>query len=76
VCLQKKLSLLAMISMISPTFKLVGLPLCCRGRLPEIFTYFAFRTAKPGGFGVVREICDLIFHAQKGTLDSVGIYVF
>jgi len=58
-----------------PAFKSVGLPIAVADAYPEIFTHVTYRTTKPGGYGAVREICDLIFHAKKGTLESVGIYV-
>lgn len=58
-----------------PAFKSVALPIGVADAYPEIFPHVAYRTSKPGGFGAVREICDLIFHARAGTLNSVGVYV-
>jgi 3-deoxy-D-manno-octulosonate 8-phosphate phosphatase (KDO 8-P phosphatase) len=52
-----------------PALKLVGLPIAVADAYPEIFTHVTYRTAKPGGLGAVREICDLIFHAREGSLE-------
>lgn len=54
--------------------KSVGLPIAVADAYPEVFAHVAYRTTKPGGYGAVREICDLIFHAKEDTLDLVGIY--
>jgi 3-deoxy-D-manno-octulosonate 8-phosphate phosphatase (KDO 8-P phosphatase) len=58
-----------------PALKSVGLPIAVADAYPEIFSHVSYRTTKPGGYGAVREVCDLIFHAKEGTLDTVGIYV-
>ncbi len=50
-----------------PAFQSVGLPVAVADAYPEVFPHVRFRTQKPGGFGAVREICDLIFFA-KSTL--------
>lgn len=47
-----------------PAFKVVGIPIAVADAYPEIFPHVIFRTSKPGGFGAVREICDMIFNAK------------
>lgn len=47
-----------------PAFQSVGLPVAVADAYPEVFPHVKFRTQKPGGFGAVREICDLIFFAK------------
>lgn len=58
-----------------PALKSVGLPIAVADAYPEILTHVAYRTTKPGGYGAVREICDLIFHAREVALDSDETYV-
>lgn len=47
-----------------PAFKVVGIPVAVADAYPEVYPHILFRTEKPGGFGAVREICDLIYHAR------------
>lgn len=51
-----------------PAFKAVGLPIAVGDASPEIFPHVLYRTVAAGGYGAVREVCDLIFHAKHGTL--------
>jgi len=37
-----------------------GLPIIVRDALPEVFSVALYQTVLPGGYGAVREICDLI----------------
>lgn len=53
-----------------PAFKVVGMPVAVRDSYPEVLPHVLYRTHKPGGFGAVREICDLVFHARNGTLNE------
>lgn len=46
-----------------PAFQSVGIPVGVADAYPEIYPYILYRTQKPGGFGAVREICDLVFNA-------------
>jgi len=46
-------------------FKIVGLPIGVADSYPEVIDYVIFQSKKPGGFGAVREICDLIYFAKK-----------
>ena len=48
-----------------PAFQLIGVPVGVADAYPEIYPYIHFRTQKPGGFGAVREICDLVFNARS-----------
>lgn len=58
-----------------PAFKAVGLPVAVGDSYPEIFPHVLYRTTKPGGYGAVREVCDLIFHAKQGSLNGLETYV-
>lgn len=44
-------------------FQTVGVPVAVADAYPEVYPYVLFRTQKPGGFGAVREVCDLVFNA-------------
>ena len=48
-----------------PAFKAIGIPVGVADAYPEIYPYILYRTQKPGGFGAVREICDLIYNARN-----------
>jgi YrbI family 3-deoxy-D-manno-octulosonate 8-phosphate phosphatase len=48
-----------------PAFNAIGIPVGVADSYPEIYPYVCYRTQNPGGFGAVREICDLIFSAMK-----------
>jgi len=45
-------------------FKTIGIPVAVADAYPEVQPYVLHRTQKPGGFGAVREICDLVFQAK------------
>jgi 3-deoxy-D-manno-octulosonate 8-phosphate phosphatase (KDO 8-P phosphatase) len=47
-----------------PAFKSVGIPVGVQDCYHEIEPYILFKTNKPGGYGAVREICDLIYFAK------------
>lgn len=48
-----------------PAFTSVGIPVAVADAHSEVYPYVCYRTQKPGGFGAVREVCDLIFYAKK-----------
>lgn len=48
-----------------PAFKSVGVPVAVADAYPEVYPHVIYRTEKSGGFGAVREVCDLIFHAKN-----------
>ena len=50
-----------------PAFNVVGLPVAVADAYPETYPYISYRTTKPGGYGAVREICDLIYKAKQGV---------
>ena len=45
--------------------KIVGLPIVVADAYPEVRAFSLYITAKPGGFGAVREVCDLIYDAHN-----------
>ncbi|MCE9550562.1 MAG: HAD hydrolase family protein [Betaproteobacteria bacterium] len=49
-------------------FKSIGFPVAVADAYPEVNPHVLYRTEKPGGFGAVREVCDLIYHAKNGNL--------
>lgn len=48
-----------------PVLKEVGLPIAVEDAYEEIFPFIKYRTSKPGGYGAVREVCDLIVYAHS-----------
>jgi len=48
-----------------PCLEAVGFPLAPGDARPEVLAVAKYVTAKPGGHGAVREICDLILAAQR-----------
>jgi YrbI family 3-deoxy-D-manno-octulosonate 8-phosphate phosphatase len=48
-----------------PAFKKVGFPIAVADSYEEIKPYVKFITSKNGGYGAVREICDLIYNDYK-----------
>lgn len=47
-----------------PAFRCIGVPVAVADAYPEVYPHVLYRTKKPGGFGAVREVCDLVFHAK------------
>ena len=54
-----------------PAFNLVGVPVAVADAYPETYPHIMYRTSKPGGFGAVRELCDLIFRAKQYSLKAL-----
>lgn len=54
-----------------PAFKSIGVPVAVADAYPEVHPHVIFRTEKPGGFGAVREVCDLVFHAKSSILNGL-----
>jgi YrbI family 3-deoxy-D-manno-octulosonate 8-phosphate phosphatase len=48
-----------------PAFQSIGIPVGVADAYPDIYPYILYRTQKPGGFGAVREICDLVYNARN-----------
>jgi 3-deoxy-D-manno-octulosonate 8-phosphate phosphatase (KDO 8-P phosphatase) len=51
-------------------FQSIGVPVGVADAYPEIDPYILYRTQKPGGFGAVREICDLVYNAKIPDLST------
>jgi len=47
-----------------PAFHTVGVPVGVADAHPDVFPHVLYRTQRPGGFGAVREICDLVYQAR------------
>ncbi len=54
-----------------PAFQSIGLPIAVADAYPEVDSYVLFRTQKPGGFGAVREICDMIVDSKNNYIESL-----
>jgi 3-deoxy-D-manno-octulosonate 8-phosphate phosphatase KdsC-like HAD superfamily phosphatase len=54
-----------------PAFKSIGIPVAVADACLEVYPHVLFRTEKLGGFGAVREVCDLIFHARNGSSNGL-----
>lgn len=48
-----------------PAFQSIGIPVAVADAYEEIDPYVLFKTKRLGGFGAVREICDLLYHYQR-----------
>jgi 3-deoxy-D-manno-octulosonate 8-phosphate phosphatase (KDO 8-P phosphatase) len=46
-----------------PAFQSIGIPVGVADAYPEVYPHILYRTQKLGGFGAVREICDLVYNA-------------
>lgn len=53
-----------------PAFKIVGAPVAVADAYPEVFPYVSYRTHKAGGYGAVREVCDLVYFAKQSARDG------
>lgn len=47
-----------------PAFDVVGFPVAVADAHPETDRHVVFHTKRPGGFGAVRELCDLVVQAR------------
>lgn len=57
-----------------PAFKIVGLPVAVLDAYQDVLPYVKYKTKRPGGYGAVREICDLIFTAHT-TSKNKGVNI-
>lgn len=48
-----------------PAFNVVGIPVSVSDAYPETDSHVLYKTNKPGGYGAVREVCDLIYFAKQ-----------
>lgn len=53
-----------------PAFLEVGFPVGVADSYPEIYPFIIHKTKKNGGYGAVREICDLIFNSINPINES------
>jgi 3-deoxy-D-manno-octulosonate 8-phosphate phosphatase (KDO 8-P phosphatase) len=51
-----------------PALKKVGLPIGVADSYEEISPFVKYLTRTPGGYGAVREVCDLITYAHSGEV--------
>lgn len=47
-----------------PALQIVGFPIAVNDAYPDILPYVKFQTEKCGGYGAVREVCDLIYNTK------------
>ena len=50
-----------------PALSVVGMPVAVADAYPEVFPHVLYRTSRAGGFGAVREVCDLIFEVKQAN---------
>ena len=50
-----------------PALKIVGFPVCVADAYSDVYPYVSYVTNKKGGFGAVREVCDLIYESKIMT---------
>jgi YrbI family 3-deoxy-D-manno-octulosonate 8-phosphate phosphatase len=55
-----------------PAFKAVGAPVAVHDAYPEVLSHVVYRTLRRGGWGAVREVCDLVYHAKTAGAPSIG----
>lgn len=58
-----------------PAFNSVGIPVAVADAYPETDQHVLFNTDKPGGYGAVREVCDLIYFAKQDQLNGNNNHV-
>ena len=54
-----------------PAFKSIKFPVAVSDAYPEVLPFVLFSTEKSGGFGAVREVCDLIYQAKNRNLNGL-----
>lgn len=59
-----------------PAFNVVGIPVAVADAYPETYPHVLYTTTKPGGFGAVRELCDLIVLAKEDSLKALKTHAF
>jgi len=53
-----------------PAFRAIGFPVAVGDAYPEIYPYVMYRTQKNGGYGAVREVCDLVYNARITVMNG------
>lgn len=51
--------------------KKVGFPIGVKDAFPEVIKVAKYITTRPGGYGAVREVCDLIYNSRKGVSEKI-----
>lgn len=51
-----------------PAFLEVGFPVAVADAYPDVDDYVLLKTTKKGGYGAVREICDLVYNAKANQI--------
>ena len=54
-----------------PAFQSVGIPIGVADAYPEIHPYILYKTQKAGGYGAVREVCDLVYNSVDSSSAKV-----
>jgi len=54
-----------------PAFNAVGVPVAVADAYPEVMPHVMYLTHKPGGFGAVREVCDMVYNAKQSHLSEM-----
>jgi 3-deoxy-D-manno-octulosonate 8-phosphate phosphatase (KDO 8-P phosphatase) len=58
-----------------PGFRSVGVPVAVADAYPEVLPHVVYQTEMRGGFGAVREVCDMVFHAKQGNSSETSANV-
>jgi len=53
-----------------PAFTSIGFPIAVADAYSEVDPHILLRTKTPGGFGAVREVCDMVFHAKRSLVKN------
>ena len=53
-----------------PCLTCVGLPIVVQDAHPDVISQAMYRTSRPGGYGAVREICDLFVQALRDDREA------
>ncbi len=48
----------------------MGFPVAVADAYPEVKSAAVWRTTRPGGYGAVREVCDVVFKCHMEFKDS------
>lgn len=56
-----------------PAFQAVGIPIAVADAYTEVDSYVLFKTQKSGGYGAVREICDLIVKTRNNFVEKYNV---
>lgn len=57
-----------------PAFRSVGMPVAVADAYPDVLPHVLMVTKKSGGFGAVREICDLVVEAKLSAMNGFSTH--